>query len=364
MTIELLRESQIISSRAKQRKWVAVSDNNILDVSEVTTVFDTESGPVCAVDSLSFSIKRGETLAVVGESGSGKSVTSLSIMQLLGDGGRVESGSIKFDGEELLQKSERQMRQIRGNRIAMIFQEPMTSLNPVYKVGQQIVEAIMLHQHIARGAAWKRAVELLELVGIPEPAARAESYPHELSGGMLQRVMIAMALSCRPELLIADEPTTALDVTIQAQILELIRDLQQEIGMSVLFITHDLGVVAEVADRVVVMYAGRAVEVADVFTLFSSPRMPYTMGLLDSIPQLGRLAEQGGTRLQAIPGNVPSPTDLPPGCAFHPRCQFARDICTRTRPELESVDSAGHLVRCIRWRDIDSNYAPAGRTQA
>ena len=329
-----------------------MSDKTLLELSNMTTVFDTENGPVRAVDNLSLTIKRGETLAVVGESGSGKSVTSLSIMQLLAEGGRVESGSIRFDGEELLGKSDYQMRRIRGNRIAMIFQEPMTSLNPVYKVGEQIVEAIVLHQDKGRKQAWKQAVELLELVGIPDPGARADAYPHELSGGMRQRVMIAMALSCRPELLIADEPTTALDVTIQAQILELIRDLQKEIGMSVLFITHDLGVVAEVADRVVVMYAGRAVETADVFSLFETPRMPYTKGLMDSIPELGRLAEQGSVRLQAIPGNVPSPMALPPGCAFHPRCRHARDICTKSRPELEPTDTSEHLVRCIRWREI------------
>ena len=328
------------------------SNAPLLEIEDLCTTFDTEDGIVAAVNGVSFNIGRGETLAVVGESGSGKSVTSLSVMRLLAEGGKVAGGQITFDGEDLLAKSEREMQRIRGNRIAMIFQEPMTSLNPVYTIGNQIAEVIILHQQKGRRAALGMATDLLELVGIPDPAKRARNYPHELSGGMRQRVMIAMALSCRPELLIADEPTTALDVTIQAQILELIRKLQAEIGMSVLFITHDLGVVAEIADRVVVMYAGRAVEVAEVFELFADPLMPYTQGLLASIPELGRTATHGKTRLEAIPGNVANPADLPPGCAFHPRCRHAEARCRATIPALEVAGASGRLVRCLRWREV------------
>jgi len=327
-------------------------NGRMLEVEDLRTHFDTEDGTVKAVDGVSFHLDAGETLAVVGESGSGKSVTALSIMRLLTTPpARFAGGTIRFGGQDLLKVSERAMRGIRGNEIGMIFQEPMTSLNPVRTVGDQIAEAVALHQRKSSRAAMDHAIGMLELVGIPDAGQRAASYPHQMSGGMRQRVMIAMALSCNPKLLIADEPTTALDVTIQAQILDLMRGLQREIGMSILFITHDLGVVAEMADRVVVMYAGRAVEEGPVGRIFATPRMPYTLGLMNSIPRLGQSA---GTRqrLRAIPGNVPNPLRLPPGCAFQPRCVFARDACRVQAPELEDA-GAGHMVRCLRWRELD-----------
>jgi len=326
--------------------------DRLLEVNDLRTYFDTDEGTVKAVDGVSFHIDKGETLAVVGESGSGKSVTSLSTMRLIPTPpGRIAGGEILFEGQDLVKKSEREMRRIRGNEISMIFQEPMTSLNPVYTVGDQIAEAIVLHQGKTKKQAMKLATDMLDLVGIPEPAKRVKNYPHQMSGGMRQRVMIAMALSCSPKLLIADEPTTALDVTIQAQILDLIKQLQREIGMSVLFITHDLGVVAEVADRVVVMYAGRAVEEGDVKQIFANPRMPYTVGLMNSIPRVDRAAVHQ-ERLEAIPGNVPNPLYLPEGCAFHPRCKFAQDKCKAAVPPLEDT-GGGHMVRCVRWDEID-----------
>lgn len=329
---------------------MAKSDR-LLEVNDLKTYFDTDEGTVKAVDGVSFHIDKGETLAVVGESGSGKSVTSLSIMRLIAQPpGRIAGGQIMFAGEDLVTKSERDMRKIRGNDISMIFQEPMTSLNPVYTVGDQIAEAIVLHQGKSKKQAMKMAAEMLELVGIPEPGKRVRNYPHQMSGGMRQRVMIAMALSCGPQLLIADEPTTALDVTIQAQILDLMRKLQREIGMSILFITHDLGVVAEIADRVVVMYAGRAVEEGDVKEIFAKPQMPYTLGLMNSIPRVDKAAEHQ-ERLEAIPGNVPNPLYLPAGCAFHPRCRFAIDDCKKAIPPLEDTGN-GHMVRCIRWKEL------------
>ncbi|SJM32260.1 ABC transporter ATP-binding protein [Mesorhizobium delmotii] len=328
------------------------SSKRILEVSNLQTRFLTDNGVVKAVDGVSFHIDQGETLAVVGESGSGKSVTSLSIMRLLeAPHGRIAGGSVLFEGADLVQKTEREMRRVRGNDISMIFQEPMTSLNPVYTVGAQIAESIRIHQHKSHQEAMKRAVEMLDLVGISEPARRANTYPHQMSGGMRQRVMIAIALSCNPKLLIADEPTTALDVTIQAQILELMQQLQREIGMSILFITHDLGVVAEIADRVVVMYAGRAVEEGSVLDIFARPRMPYTAGLMNSIPRIDRAAARQ-ERLQAIVGNVPSPFSLPQGCSFHPRCGFMQDRCTAAVPPLDD-SGGGHMVRCIRWDELD-----------
>jgi oligopeptide/dipeptide ABC transporter ATP-binding protein len=328
------------------------SPDRLLEVNDLKTYFDTDEGTVKAVDGVSFHIDKGETLGVVGESGSGKSVTSLSAMRLIPQPpGRFAGGEIKFEGQDLLKKSEREMRKIRGNEISMIFQEPMTSLNPVYTVGDQIAEAIVLHQGKTRKQAMKMATEMLDLVGIPEPGKRVKNYPHQMSGGMRQRVMIAMALSCGPKLLIADEPTTALDVTIQAQILDLMRQLQNEIGMSILFITHDLGVVAEIADRVVVMYAGRAVEEADVGDIYGSPKMPYTRGLLNSIPRVDKAAIHQ-ERLEAIPGNVPNPLALPEGCAFHPRCKYMKDACKEAIPPLEDTGE-GHMVRCIRWNEID-----------
>ncbi|MDE0098841.1 MAG: ABC transporter ATP-binding protein [Truepera sp.] len=325
--------------------------DRLLEVNDLKTYFDTDEGTVRAVDGVSFHINRGETLAVVGESGSGKSVTSLSAMRLIPTPpGRIADGEILFEGRDLVTHPEAQMRKIRGNEISMIFQEPMTSLNPVYTVGDQIAEAIVLHQGKSNREALRMSAEMLDLVGIPEPEKRIKNYPHQMSGGMRQRVMIAMALSCGPKLLIADEPTTALDVTIQAQILDLMRNLQNEIGMSILFITHDLGVVAEMADRVVVMYAGRAVEEGDVKDIFGAPKMPYTLGLLNSIPRVDKAAEHQ-QRLEAIPGNVPNPLYLPEGCAFHPRCRFVIDECKDEIPLL--LDSGeGHMVRCIRWNEL------------
>ena len=328
------------------------SSDRLLEVNDLKTYFDTDEGTVKAVDGVSFHIDKGETLAVVGESGSGKSVASLSAMRLIPTPpGRIADGEILFEQQDLVKKSEREMRRIRGNEISMIFQEPMTSLNPVYTVGDQIAEAIVLHQGKSYREALRLAAEMLDLVGIPEPGKRIKNYPHQMSGGMRQRVMIAMALSCGPKLLIADEPTTALDVTIQAQILDLMRKLQGEIGMSILFITHDLGVVAEVANRVVVMYAGRAVEEGSAEEIFGEPKMPYTLGLMNSIPRVDR-AVIHQERLEAIPGNVPNPLFLPTGCSFHPRCKFAIEECQQAIPQLEDSGN-GHMVRCIRWQELD-----------
>ncbi|MBB6097658.1 oligopeptide/dipeptide ABC transporter ATP-binding protein [Deinobacterium chartae] len=337
----------------------AVATDVLLAVNGLKTYFYTDDGVVKSVDGVTFHINKGETLAVVGESGSGKSVTSLSIMRLIASPpGKIVEGEINFKGKDgkvkdITKLSEAEMRKIRGNDISMIFQEPMTSLNPVYTVGDQIAEAIMLHQGKSRKEAMDMAAGMLELVGIPAPKKRIHEYPHQMSGGMRQRVMIAMALSCNPALLIADEPTTALDVTIQAQILDLMRKLQQEIGMSILFITHNLGVVAEMADRVVVMYGGRVVEEGDVIEIFKAPKHPYTMGLLNSIPRVDYQALDEGHkgRLEAIPGNVPNPLNLPPGCAFEPRCKFAIEDCKKAVPPLEDT-GGGHTSRCIRWRDL------------
>ncbi len=338
------------------------SDDVLLAVNGLKTYFYTDDGVVKSVDGVTFHINRGETLAVVGESGSGKSVTSLSIMRLIASPpGKIVDGEVLFKGKDGRQRDitklqESEMRRIRGNDISMIFQEPMTSLNPVYTVGDQIAEAIVLHQGKSKKEAMDMAAGMLELVGIPAAKKRVHEYPHQMSGGMRQRVMIAMALSCNPALLIADEPTTALDVTIQAQILDLMRKLQQEIGMSILFITHNLGVVAEMADRVVVMYGGRVVEEGDVVEIFKAPKHPYTMGLLNSIPRVDHAKAYEGhgakkERLEAIPGNVPSPLNLPPGCAFEPRCKFAIEDCKKAVPALEDT-GGGHTSRCIRWRDL------------
>lgn len=317
----------------------------LLSVKNLKTYFYTEDGVVKAVDGVDFYIRKGETLGMVGESGCGKSVTALSVMRLVPNPpGKIVSGEIIFKGEDLLKKSEVDMRKIRGNKISMIFQEPMTSLNPVYTIGDQIIEAIMLHQKLSKQDALKKAIEMLNLVGIPEPAKRVRQYPHELSGGMRQRAMIAMALSCNPDLLIADEPTTALDVTIQAQILELIKQLKDEFKMAVLMITHDLGVIAEVSDRVMVMYAGKAVEESDVYTMFKNPKHPYTIGLYNSLPKI-----VGGRkkRLESIEGVVPIPINLPPGCRFANRCKFAMDICREKEPEFELLEEEkSHFVRC------------------
>ncbi|HYB10216.1 MAG TPA: ABC transporter ATP-binding protein [Alphaproteobacteria bacterium] len=330
---------------------------HLLEVHDLTVEFATEDDTVTAVDGVSFHVDPGETLVVVGESGSGKSVTSLAVMRLIeSPPGRIASGAILFrarDGavRDLATLDKVAMRGFRGNDLGMIFQEPMTSLNPVYTIGDQIIEAIRLHQGKSGSEAFKRAVHMLELLGIPEPGRRMHAYPHQMSGGMRQRAMIAMALSCNPALLIADEPTTALDVTIQAQILELIKRLQGEFGMAVIFITHNLGVAAEIADRIMVMYAGRIVEQGPVHAIFREPRMPYTIGLLNSVPRLGTDSSNGRT-LSAIPGNVPSPHNLPRGCAFHPRCAFnVPGICDKGVPPLEAC-GADHAVRCVRWRDV------------
>ena len=327
-----------------------------LDIRNLQTHFTADPGVSKAVDGVSFAVRRNETLAVVGESGSGKSVTSLSAMRLIpSPPGIIAGGEILFRGRDgqvrdLARLSERAMRSVRGNEIGMIFQEPMTSLNPVYSVGDQIGEALRYHQGLDRRAARAEALAMLKKVGIPAAERRLDEYPHQMSGGMRQRVMIAMALACRPTLLIADEPTTALDVTIQAQILDLMRRLQEETGTSILFITHNLGVVAEVAHRVVVMYAGRIVEEGDVRSLLKSPRHPYTRGLLACMPHLGQRRGDGG-RLHAIPGSVPSPVNRPAGCTFAPRCTLAEPACTAAEPVLEPV-GPDHSARCRRWRDV------------
>ena len=328
----------------------------VLEVKSLQTLFFTNSGLFKAVDDVSFSVGRGETLAIVGESGCGKSVSALSIMRLVPDPpGRIAGGSVRLEGTDLLALDEAGMREIRGNRISMIFQEPMTSLNPVMRIGDQITEAVRLHRDISRKEAWQQAVEMLRRVRIPEPARRAVEYPHQLSGGMRQRAMIAMALACRPALLIADEPTTALDVTIQAQILALILDLQKELGMGLILITHDLGVVAQTAQRVIVMYAGRKVEEADVKTLFASPRHPYTRGLMASIPAVPTHCAPASARLAEIPGTVPSLSRLPAGCAFAPRCRLAIDRCRSEYPPLQDW-GGGHWAAC--WRAAEAGALP------
>ncbi|OGO35703.1 MAG: methionine ABC transporter ATP-binding protein [Chloroflexi bacterium RBG_16_57_11] len=333
------------------------NNNNILEVKGLKTYFYTESGVVKAVDGVDFSVKHGEVLGLVGESGCGKSVTSFSIMRLVSPPGKIIEGEILFEGMDLLKLTEKEMTNIRGNRISMIFQQPQSSLNPVFKVGGQIAEVLQIHRQIKKGQDWERAVELLKLVGIPDAESKAQAYPHQMSGGQAQRVMIAMALAMDPELLIADEPTTALDVTIQAQILDLIRALRSELDTAVILITHDLGVIAEMADNVAVMYAGCIVEQTDIKTLFARPLHPYTQGLIASIPVLGVVKD----RLEVIPGTVPNLVNLPPGCRFAPRCkareQFGVEICTRIEPVLTTVQP-GHAVRCWLYLDHEDHRAP------
>ena len=321
--------------------------NPLLEVRSLSTHFFTEEGVVRAVENVSFEIHPGEILSIVGESGCGKSVTGLSILKLIpSPPGQIVRGEILFDGRNLLRLEEKEMEKVRGNDISMIFQEPMTSLNPVFTIGNQIIEAILLHQGLDKIGARRRAIEMLDRVKIPSPETRIDAYPHQLSGGMRQRAMIAMALSCQPKLLIADEPTTALDVTIQAQVLRLLKEIQREMGMAVMLITHDLGVVAEIADRVAVMYAGRLVEVGSIEAIFGQMRHPYTKGLLDSIPQL----KERKNRLDAIPGQVPNPVNLPIGCKFHPRCYLRVEECKREEPPLLKVNG-DHFSRCIRWQE-------------
>nr|WP_239582683.1 ABC transporter ATP-binding protein [Bacillus tianshenii] len=322
----------------------------MLEVKDLQTHFKTENGVIPSVDGVSFSIKKGETIAVVGESGCGKSVTSLSIMGLIGATGSIEAGSILFEGKDLTKLSKKEMRKLRGNEIAMIFQEPLTSLNPLFTVGNQISESIRLHQGASKQEAKIKSIDMLRRVGIPRPEKVYSSHPHLLSGGMRQRVMIAMALSCNPKLLIADEPTTALDVTIQAQILELMKGLTRDFDTSIMLITHDLGVVAEMVDTVIVMYAGQVVEHTDVFTLFSSPKHPYTKGLLDSTPKIHERNEE----LLTIEGTVPTPAAMPKGCRFQPRCPYAMEKCMHEAPLLEET-SAGHKVRC--WLNEEGEVA-------
>ena len=329
----------------------------LLEVTDLHTHFFTPRGVARAVDGVSFELDAGRTLGLVGESGCGKSVTSLSVMRLVAPPGRIVSGSVTFDGRELLALSEDEMREIRGKDIAMIFQDPMTSLNPVFTVGDQIAEAVRLHERVDRHGAWQRAVEMLDLVAIPDPKRRARNYPYEMSGGMRQRVMIAMALSCSPKLLIADEPTTALDVTIQAQILELLARLQSEMHLALLLITHDLGVVAEVCDAVAVMYGGQIVEQGSARQIFKEPSHPYTRGLLRSVPKLRRAGETGAERLETIEGVVPSLFDLPPGCRFAPRCPYRAPICDEGQIPFYTT-GPGHEARCTlhdpRREDVDT----------
>lgn len=326
----------------------------ILEVKGLKTQFFTEAGVVRAVDGIDFHVKRGEVLGVVGESGCGKSVTSLSVMRLVSQPGKIVEGQIIFDNEDLLKLSESKMIKIRGNRISMIFQQPQSCLNPVFKIGDQLSEVLLIHQDMDKEAGRKRAVQLLSMVGIPEPESRVNAYPHEMSGGMAQRVMIAMALACVPELLIADEPTTALDVTIQAQILDLMRNLRSKMDTAIILITHDLGVVAEMCDRVVVMYAGRVVEEAPVVELFESPKHPYTAALIGSTPVLGQAEKE----LVTIPGSVPNLIELPQGCKFAPRCmarvEHELTRCTEEEPELKTV-APNRMVRCwLHEEDLEN----------
>ena len=317
----------------------------ILEIRNLKTYFYTEDGVVKAVDGVDFEVYRGEVFGLVGESGCGKSVTSFSVMRLVGQPGKIIAGEILFDGQNLLALTEDEMTRIRGNRVSMIFQQPTSCLNPVFRVGDQIAEVLDIHKSLGKQKGWERAIALLRMVGVPAAEKRAQAFPHELSGGMAQRVMIAMGLACVPELLIADEPTTALDVTIQAQILDVIREMREKMDTAVILITHDLGIVAEMCERVAVMYAGRIIEQADVDSLFSSPRHPYTMGLIGSIPVLGEVKD----RLDVIPGSVPNLINLPPGCTFAPRCRVRLEhhctLCTEQEPELREV-APGHKVRC------------------
>jgi oligopeptide/dipeptide ABC transporter ATP-binding protein len=331
--------------------------DTLLEVHNLKTYFYTEDGVVKAVDGVDFTVGRGEVLGLVGESGCGKSVTSLSIMRLIGVPGKVVEGTIMFEGRNLLELSESEMVHMRGNRMSMIFQQPQSSLNPVFKIGDQVAEVMQIHQNMGKEESWNKAVELLHLVGIPDPESKAHSFPHEVSGGQAQRVMIAMALALNPQLLIADEPTTALDVTIQAQILDLLRDLRTRMDTAVILITHDLGVISEMADRVAVMYAGRIVEQAGIRTLFARPVHPYTVGLMASIPVLGTVKET----LEVIPGSVPNLVNLPPGCQFAPRCRLRMEyqltICTQVEPQLLPVETE-HLCRCWLYQDYEGHTAP------
>ena len=343
-------------------RGASMGENSLLDVRGLSVSYHTDYGRVRAVRGVNFSMKPGEIVALVGESGSGKSTIGLALMRLLEHEGRLDiDGEVSFRGtdgrrRDLMKLSGKEMQQVRGNDIAMIFQEPMSSLNPIFTIGRQIIEAVRAHRDVTRQEARALALDMLDLIGIPGPEKFLESYPHQISGGMRQRAMIAMALSCQPGLLIADEPTTALDVTIQAQIITHLKELQDRLGMSILFITHDLGLVTEIADRVLVLYAGQVVEFGNAATLLDKPLMPYTDALLKSIPRLGS-SSQAGYRIEAIPGNVPNASALPEGCAFHPRCRhFEHSLCDADEPSLESADPT-RLVRCFRWRDVQKGLA-------
>ncbi|NJN83157.1 MAG: ABC transporter ATP-binding protein [Caldilineaceae bacterium] len=349
---------QIIQDTDDEQTSVQSDAESLLDVRGLHTHFFTEDGVVRAINGVSFKIMPGQVMGLVGESGSGKSVTSLSIMGLLGSSGSVVAGEIWFDGQDLAALPEREMVKIRGDDVSMIFQQPASCLNPVFRIGDQIAETIMVHQDLTKQEAWARSVAMLRKVGIPDAEARARAFPHEISGGQAQRVMIAMALSCLPKLLIADEPTTALDVTIQAQILDLMRELRNETGTAILLITHDMGVIAEVCDSVAVMYAGQIVEYAQVETLFERPLHPYTEGLLAAIPVLGSVQDV----LAVIPGSVPNLLDLPPGCKFAPRCPYVQPICTEQEPELTAIE-ADHQARCfMRAPETAELWAGIGQT--
>ncbi|MEG1287636.1 MAG: ABC transporter ATP-binding protein [Clostridium sp.] len=319
--------------------------SNLIEFKNIKTYFYTEGGIVKAVNDVSFKIKKGEVVCVVGESGCGKSVTAMSLMRLVSSPGKIVSGEILYEEKNIMNLSENEMRNIRGNDISMIFQEPMTSLNPVFTVGKQVMESIMLHKKLKKKEARKKAIEIISLVGIADAEKLVDRYPHELSGGMKQRIMIAMALSCNPKLLIADEPTTALDVTIQAQILDLMRDIKEKLNTSIMFITHDLGVVAEMADYVVVMYAGRIIEEGPVNVIFKNPMHPYTVGLLKSKPVLNELKE----KLYSIPGQVPSPINMPENCYFNERCEFCFDKCKSRSPSLKLIEK-NHKVSCFKYK--------------
>lgn len=334
----------MLKNRDGLERSIFVTQTPVLDVKQLRTSFFSSDGEIPAVDEVSFSVNKGEILGIVGESGCGKSVTSLSIMKLIPQPpGKIVGGEILLNGENLVSSSEKRMREIRGNEIAMIFQEPMTSLNPLFTIGNQLVEGIMIHKKIEKKAAIQQAVDMLKLVGLPRAKDIMKEYPHQLSGGMRQRVMIAMALSCHPRVLIADEPTTALDVTIQAQILSLMKDLNEKLETAIIMITHDLGVVAEVCERVIVMYAGKIVEEAPVRELFKNPKHPYTVGLLQSIPDIREDKE----RLYSIPGNVPKPGSITKGCRFAARCEFVHEKCLAENPPLYQIDQGEHYVRCF-----------------
>jgi peptide/nickel transport system ATP-binding protein len=318
----------------------------LLEISNLRTYFFTEAGVVKAVDGVSLEVNKGTTIGLVGESGSGKSVTAQSVLRIVPRPGRIVDGSIRFAGEDLLSKSENEMRKLRGPQMAIVFQDPTTSLNPVYTVEKQLTDILMLHKDLTKAEASKTALSLLQHVGIQEPEKRLKAYPHELSGGMKQRIAIARALSCEPTLLFADEPTTNLDVTIQAQVLELLKELQKEYGMTMIMITHDMGIVADMTERVTVLYAGKVMEAADTHTLFTSPKHPYTEALLKAVPSVKQ------TRvLEVIPGNIPNLIEPPTGCVFHPRCKYAKEICEKSEPQLEAVEK-GHDVACHFWRDL------------